>query len=99
MKICSKCSLPIDVCVCESINTEIIIKIIERKGKKGKKITIIQNLEGQKDHIKFFKKKLCCGGHIRNGNIELQGYHGNKIIEILKEKGFSEKELLYIYQK
>lgn len=93
MEICPKCGLPKAVCLCEAIAKEkqkIHIKIENRKF--GKKVTIIEGLEGIdiKTLAKKLKQKLACGGTIRENKIELQGDHAKEAKEELIKQGFSE---------
>ena len=65
----------------------------QKKGKKGKTITLIKNL-GIEDEIQLrdlFKKiKVFCGtgGKLIDNNIQLQGDMVTKSIEFLRKKGF-----------
>lgn len=91
--ICAKCGLPEDLCVCETIAKEaqaIIVKI--EKKKFGKPYTIITGLRETeidlKDLAKKLKTKFACGGTAKDGVIELQGNHKNKMKEELIKLGF-----------
>ena len=65
----------------------------QKKGKKGKTITLISNL-GTEDEIllkELLKKiKVFCGtgGALIDSNIQLQGDMVSKSIEFLREEGF-----------
>ena len=65
----------------------------QKKGKKGKIITLIKNL-GTEDEIllkEFLKKiKVFCGtgGTLIDSNIQLQGDMVSKSIEFLRKEGF-----------
>ena len=93
-EICIKCGLPKELCVCESIakeSQEIIISIEKRKF--GKSYTIIRGINQSEISLKEVTKKLksllACGGSFKDGHIELQGYHKNKIKEVMSKIGFS----------
>ena len=65
----------------------------QKKGKKGKTITLIKNL-GTEDEIllkELLKKiKVFCGtgGTLVDSNIQLQGDMVSKSIEVLRKEGF-----------
>ena len=90
--VCNQCGLPEDLCVCQSIAREqqkITVKIEKRKF--GKKYTVITGIskEANVDEIlKKLKAKFACGGTSKNGQIELQGNHKNRMKEMLVSLGF-----------
>ncbi len=93
-EVCTKCGLPKELCVCETIAKEeqqITIKLVKRKF--GKLSTVIEGINDKninmKDVIKKLKTKLACGGTVKDGNIELQGKHAQRAKEFLIEFGFS----------
>ncbi|RDD52303.1 stress response translation initiation inhibitor YciH [Nanoarchaeota archaeon NZ13-N] len=81
------------------------IELIEREAQKivvttekrsyGKTVTLISGIEEEvaKGVLKNLKKKLGCGGTYKNGAIELQGDHRDKIKKILVEEGFKEENI------
>jgi len=81
------------------------LKLIERETQKivvttekrsyGKTVTIISGIEKEvaKGVLKNLKKKLGCGGTFKNGVIELQGDHRDKIKSLLVEEGFKEENI------
>ncbi len=93
-KICSTCGLPEDLCVCESIAKESqkIRVYIERK-KFGKKYTVVEGIDTKaidiKEVAKNLKSKLACGGTTKDGIVELQGEHVQKVMDFLVALGFS----------
>jgi translation initiation factor 1 len=93
-EICPKCGLVKELCVCETIAKESqLIKIFLERKKFRKFSTIIEGIDqkeiGIKDLAKKLKEHLACGGTVKEGNIELQGNHKNKIKKILVSMGFS----------
>ncbi len=103
-KICTTCGLPEELCVCETIAKESqkITIFIERK-KFGKKYTIVQGIDIKeidiKDIAKALKSKLACGGTAKEGVIELQGEHAQKVMQYLVELGFAPETIEVIEEK
>ncbi|MBL7100874.1 MAG: translation initiation factor [Nanoarchaeota archaeon] len=93
-EVCSKCGLPKELCVCETIaKKEQQIRIKVEKRKFGKLITTIAGIDTKdidlKDLAKKLKSRLACGGTAKEGKIELQGNHAKKAKELLISFGFS----------
>lgn len=92
-EICPKCGLVKELCVCETIakESQLINVFLERK-KFRKFYTIIEGIDQKdidiKDLAKKLKGKLACGGTAKEGKIELQGDHKNKVKGILVGMGF-----------
>ncbi|MAG78086.1 stress response translation initiation inhibitor YciH [archaeon] len=93
-EVCPKCGLPKELCVCETIAKEeqkITINVVKRRF--GKLITQVTGIDEKdiniKDLAKKLKSKLACGGTAKDGKIELQGNHADKVKEFLVEQGFS----------
>ncbi|MBW2966037.1 stress response translation initiation inhibitor YciH [Candidatus Woesearchaeota archaeon] len=97
-EICPHCGLPKELCVCETIAKEQqkIIVGIEKK-KFGKLNTIIKGLDEKeinlKDLAKKLKSKFACGGTVKDGKIELQGNHKQKMKETLVQLGFAPESI------
>lgn len=94
-EVCSVCGLPKDLCICGTISQETQkIRIYTKKVSFKKIVTIINGLDSKTTNIKELTKKLktkiACGGTFKDGIIELQGEHVDKVKEILLKEGFSE---------
>ena len=67
----------------------------EKGGRGGKTVTVLYGLPGSSDEsTQLFKelKKLCgCGGTFKQGRIEIQGDHRDKILQILRDKNIVAK--------
>mgnify|MGYP001576040623 CR=1 FL=1 len=93
-EICPVCGLVKELCVCETIAKENhkILVYIERK-KFNKNYTIVEGIDEKeidlKDLAKKLKSELACGGTIKDGKIELQGEHKQKVKKILIGHGFA----------
>ena len=97
--ICPKCGLPRDLCVCESIAKETQkIEVTVEKKKFGKVYTVISGIDEKeidmKSLLKKLKSKFACGGTAKEGKIELQGDHKNKVKESLIESGFAPESIV-----
>jgi len=71
--------------------------ICKYEKRKGKPITILEGYTGAtadfKKLAKELKTKLSVGGSFKNDKIIIQGDYRDKIMEILKEKGFKVKRV------
>ena len=97
-KICPKCGLPEELCVCETIAKEsqtITVKVVKKKFNKV--YTVIEGIDAKeidlKDLTKKLKSKFACGGTVKNGVIELQGDHKADVKDVLIEAGFAQETI------
>lgn len=97
MSVCPKCGLQQELCVCETLAKEKEkIKVAGVKRRYGKFITVIEGLSKDVDPKKILKElktRLACGGTLKDGVIELQGNHTEKIKPILVKLGFQEDQI------
>jgi translation initiation factor 1 len=67
----------------------------EKKGRGGKTVTIVYDLQLTPDDLKALAKQLkqICGtgGTVKEGTIEIQGDHREKIAERLRSLGYKTK--------
>jgi translation initiation factor 1 len=74
-----------------------IICKYEKKGRNGKPVTILENYNGSDEDLKNLakeiKSKLGVGGSVKEDTIVIQGNYRDKIMEILKNKGFHVKRV------
>lgn len=64
----------------------------DRKQRKGKVVTVISRLGGDLKTLQKELQKQCgAGGSVKNGAIEIQGDHRDKIAGILQQKGYKTK--------
>jgi translation initiation factor 1 len=93
MNICNTCGLPKELCVCENIAKETQqITIMAVKKKFGKLNTVIEGIDTKQIDLRELAKKLknafACGGTSKEGRIELQGDHKNRVKDELIRLGF-----------
>jgi len=68
---------------------------LDRKGRGGKSVTIIEDLQLSNEDgeklLKQLKAKLGTGGTVKNGTLEIQGDHGDTVMAVLSSKGYMPK--------
>ncbi|RRJ93435.1 translation initiation factor [Flavobacterium macacae] len=71
--------------------------ICKYEKRKGKPTTIISGYTGEDEDFKILakeiKSKLAVGGSFKDGEIIIQGDYRDKIMAILKDKGFKVKRV------
>lgn len=98
-KTCEVCGNSNNQCICKNQISEVFknqtvyIKR-DKKGRAGKTVSVITNLKGDlKAFQKDLQKKCASGGAVKNGAIEIQGDHLNKIKTFFEEKGYTVKQV------
>jgi len=92
-EVCPTCGLPKELCICEDIAREQQeIRIFTDTRRYGKKVTIVDGIDTGDidigDLATELKTKCAAGGTTKNGRIELQGDHIEKVKDYLESKGF-----------
>ena len=81
----------------EGSHDEFIICKFEKKGRKGKGVTIIEGFEANSELIDSWAKKMkkiCgAGGSVKGNAILIQGNQREKIMLVLKDNGFKVKRV------
>lgn len=66
---------------------------IERKNRGGKTVTLVHGFVGSEDDLKelgkFLKNKCGVGGAVKDGEILIQGEFKERIIDLLRQEGYS----------
>ena len=100
VNICPTCGQPYKQCRCDQSSTpkkgDGIVRIMrDRKHRGGKTVTVITGVPASNEVITTLAqqlKKLCgSGGTIKDGVIEIQGDHCEKVQAKLSEMGFKVK--------
>ena len=67
----------------------------EVKGRGGKCVSVVSGLalpeNETKALLKRLKGRLGCGGAVKNGDIEIQGDHRERILQLLESEGIRAK--------
>lgn len=67
---------------------------IEKKGRRGKTVTVVSGFTGREDDLKelgrLLKTKCGVGGSVKDGEILIQGELKQRVIEILKTDGYTQ---------
>ncbi|MCI5066579.1 translation initiation factor Sui1 [bacterium] len=99
-RICPSCESPVAECQCSTEQTSFqgdgTIRVRrESKGRRGKTVTVIDGAPLAHDELQALGrelKALCgSGGTTKGGVIEIQGDHRTRIVERLRQDGFSVK--------
>lgn len=101
-RICPTCGVPLKACdgrhvpTDETLPARIVAKLrIERKGRGGKTVTVIDGLPRNgaflKELCQDLKRAAGCGGAVQDGAVELQGDVRDRAREILLRRGFTVK--------
>ncbi len=82
--------LPLELFSWEEVEKELTPVRIRSERRRGRDVTIIENLPFSKENMKSFlkemKKILACGGTYKDGYVLLQGDHKYKVAKLLKER-------------
>jgi translation initiation factor 1 len=76
------------------LNTPVRV-YLERAGRGGKSVSVIKGVmspaAGKEALLKLLKTRLGTGGALKGDEIEIQGDHRPKIVDILNELGYQAK--------
>jgi translation initiation factor 1 len=98
-RICPGCGNPVKQCNCRkktSPSGDGNVRVsLETKGRKGKGVTLIKGLNMDAAALALLSKKLkvMCGsgGTVKEGVIEIQGDHIERMLDYLKKQGVKAK--------
>ncbi len=98
---CPECGRPVGDCVCGSRKnappSDGTVRVSrETKGRKGKGVTVVTGvpLAGVElaDLAKQLKNRCGAGGTVKNGIIEIQGDHRDRVVAELQQRGWTVKK-------
>jgi translation initiation factor 1 len=99
-RMCPTCRQPIDACTCKAATAKPAgdgnVRVSrETKGRAGKGVTVVKGLPLDAVALAALGKQLrtACGsgGTAKDGTLEIQGDHVERVMELLKGQGFSVK--------
>lgn len=94
---CPVCRKPIASCVCSQARsvpeTDGIVRLSrETKGRGGKNVTLVKGLALDASALAQLGKQLraACGsgGTVKDGVVEVQGDHCDRLVELLQKQGY-----------
>lgn len=96
-RMCPACRQPMAACVCRqqraSAGNGAIRVSRDSKGRGGKTVTLVRGLALDEAALAALGKRLrsACGtgGTVKDGALEVQGDHAERLIELLKAEGFA----------
>jgi translation initiation factor 1 len=99
---CEVCERPISQCKCKRGESGDVLlpkdqhlRIGKEKRRKGKTVTVVHGLDPSTSNLEPIcaKLKTACGagGAIKEGRIEIQGDHRERVLEIFLELGYPVK--------
>ena len=100
-RLCSGCDQPVDQCRCglpsSAQRGDGKVRVgRESKGRKGKGVTVITGLPLDPIALAALAKELkaqCgAGGTVRDGAIEIQGEHRDRLVLALQSRGYEAKK-------
>ena len=95
-RMCPDCGQPVTACTCKQAKPrpmgDGIVRVSrETKGRKGKGVTLVKGLDLDDAALTALAKQLkaACGsgGTVKDGVIEIQGDHLDKLLELLTQQG------------
>lgn len=101
-RMCPACRQPMTACACKQLAAAAapkgdgVVRVSrETKGRGGKAVTLVRGVPLDAMALAALGKRLrtaCgCGGTVKDGVMEVQGDHCDRVIELLKAEGWSVK--------
>ncbi|WP_119631889.1 translation initiation factor Sui1 [Methylocaldum marinum] len=99
-RMCPACRKPVAECICRQVQSasksdgKVRVRL-ETKGRKGKGVTVISGLPLDGADLerlcRQIKQRCGSGGTVKDGTIEIQGDHRERIMEDLSGQGWTVK--------
>jgi translation initiation factor 1 len=99
---CERCERPLDECRCpRDAEGRIVLpkdqpaRVSRERRSGGKMVTIISGIDAAASDLpalcRTFRSACAAGGALREGRIEIQGDHRDRLLAMLKEMGYPAK--------
>ncbi len=98
-RMCPACRQPVAECLCKKVKTPLgdgIVRVSRQsKGRGGKTVTLVRGLALDEAALAALAKRLrsACGtgGTVKDGVLEVQGDHAERVVAWLQAEGFAAK--------
>ncbi len=99
-RMCPACRQPVADCTCNATLTSprsdgVVRVSLDTKGRAGKGVTVVRGLAVNAAALSALGKQLkaACGsgGTVKDGTVEVQGDHCERVMAVLKAQGFAVK--------
>ncbi len=99
-RMCPACRQPVADCTCNATPTSprsdgVVRVSLDTKGRAGKGVTVVRGLAVNAAALSALGKQLkaACGsgGTVKDGTVEVQGDHCERVMAVLKAQGFAVK--------
>lgn len=99
-RMCPGCRQPVAACVCRLAKAapagDGVVRVSrETKGRGGKAVTLVRGLALAPDALATMAKQLrtqCgAGGTVKDGVVEIQGNHADRVVALLQQQGLTVK--------
>ncbi len=101
-RMCPACRKPLAACSCKTDRAgpatagDGVVRVsCEKQGRAGKLVTLVRGMSGSNADLAAWGKRLrtACGagGTVKDGVLEVQGYHAERIVTLLAEAGLRVK--------
>jgi translation initiation factor 1 len=95
-RMCPQCRRPLQGCACGQATTpqgDGVVRVSrESKGRGGKTVTLVRGVALAPDALAALGKRLrsACGsgGTLKDGVLEVQGDHAERVVALLQQEGF-----------
>jgi translation initiation factor 1 len=97
-RMCPSCRQPLAACICKAASKAApagdgVVRVSrENKGRGGKTVTVVRGVPLELDALTALGKRLrtACGagGTLKDGVLEIQGDHAQRVVELLQAEGF-----------
>ncbi len=99
---CETCDKPLDQCICPRdaagevrLPKDQPVRVGREKRHKGKAVTVITGLDPVAANLDMILAKLksacAAGGTVKEGKVEIQGDHRERVLSIMRDLGYSAK--------